>query len=383
MTSSQNTKKQSRSLRPLATLLPYVGRYKLQVILAIASLLLAAATTLTLPLAVRRVIDFGFSDGYAQLVDSYFTVLIGIALLLAFASASRYYFVIWIGERVVADLRKDVFNNVTRLSASFFDTARSGEIVSRLTADTTQIKSAVGATASLALRNVLLGTGAITMMIFTSPSLSLIVVGAIPIIILPMVLFGREVRRRSRAAQDTLAEATAYASESISAVSTMQSYTNESFVRGNFAGAVDFAFEAARKAIRTRAMLTAFAIFLPLVGYVFPNSNNASGIIRTTYLDMYKYLAVLVTLLTIIWNTVISTKDGKEKADKVFYIVVYVLWTVLFIVALCFLYWQRLAGLLREKWSDVVTNELISAKSFHPDVKRCKRWKKGFNCDDE
>lgn len=268
MTISDQETQSAKSLRPLATLLPYVKRYRLQVVLAILSLMLAAATTLTLPLAVRRVIDHGFSNGNEGLVDSYFSVLIAIALLLAFASACRYYFVIWLGERVVADLRKDVFDNVTRLSAAFFDTARSGEIVSRLTADTTQIKSAVGATASLALRNTLLGVGAVTMMIYTSPALSLIVVGAIPIIILPMVLFGREVRRRSRAAQDTLAEATAYASESISAVNTMQSYTNERYVRTNFGSAVDFAFEAARKAIKTRAMLTAFAIFLILSSVV-------------------------------------------------------------------------------------------------------------------
>ncbi|MEM9332916.1 MAG: ABC transporter transmembrane domain-containing protein [Pseudomonadota bacterium] len=250
------------AIRPLAKLIPYVARYRLQVSLAIFFLLLAAATTLTLPLAVRRVIDKGFTGSDPDLVNSYFSVLIIIALILAISSACRYYFVITLGERIVADLRRDVFYNVTQLSAEFFDTAKTGEIISRLTADTTQIKSAMGATASLALRNTLLGSGALIMMIYTSPRLSLIVIGAIPLIVLPIVAFGRAVRRRARRAQDTLAEATAYASESIGAVQTMQAFANEKHVKSRFANAVDFAFDAARDAIKTRAMLTGFAIFL-------------------------------------------------------------------------------------------------------------------------
>lgn len=258
--SQKNVK--STSLRPLAKLFPYIAKYKIKVALAIFFLLLAAITTLTLPMAVRRVIDNGFSDSDPSLVNNYFTVLIIIAAVLAIASSCRYYFVIWIGERIVADLRNDVFANVTRLSPEFFDNAHSGEIVSRLTADTTQIKSAVGATASLALRNAILGIGALTMMVVTSPRLSLIVIAAIPLIVLPIVAFGRKVRARSRAAQDTLADATAYASESISAVRTMQAFTNGTHVRGKFSGAVDFAFDAARRAILTRSLLTGFAIFL-------------------------------------------------------------------------------------------------------------------------
>ena len=260
-TESKNSSKRT-SLRPLAKLVPYILKYKIQVALAIFFLLLAAVTTLTLPMAVRRVIDHGFTGSDPALVNSYFTVLIAIAGLLALASSCRYYFVIWIGERIVADLRNDVFANVTRLSPEFFDKSHSGEIVSRLTADTTQIKSAVGATASVALRNVILGVGALIMMIYTSPRLSLIVIAAIPLIVLPIVGFGRKVRERSRAAQDSLADATAYASESISAVRTMQAFTNGSHVRSRFSSAVDFAFNAARLAVRTRALLTGFAIFL-------------------------------------------------------------------------------------------------------------------------
>jgi len=252
----------NRNLQPLGKLFPYLKAYRLQIACALFFLLLAAITTLTLPMAVRRMIDQGFTESNSNLIDTYFTTLIAIALLLAVASAGRYYFVIWLGERIVTDIRKDVFRKVTELSAEFFDTAKSGEIISRLTADTTQIKSAMGATASMALRNTVLGFGALVMMIYTSPRLSLIVIFAIPLIILPIIYFGRAVRKRSRHAQDTLAEATAYASESIGAVRTMQSYSNSGFVSSKFGNAVNIAFDAAKMAVRTRAFLTAFAIFL-------------------------------------------------------------------------------------------------------------------------
>src|SRR5690606_21090821 len=248
-------------LRPLRRILPYVLRYPVLVIAALVSLTVAAATTLTLPLAVRRMIDQGFTNADTTFVANYFTVLIAIAALLALASACRYYFVVTLGERVVADLRRDVFSHVTPLPPAFFDAALSGEIVSRLSADTTQIKSAVGATASLALRNVILGLGAVGMMVLTSPKLSALVIAAIPLVVLPLVAFGRSVRRRSRQAQDTLAGATAYASEQISSVRTLQSFTNEGLVVGRFSRAVEAAFDAARASTLARAALTFFAIF--------------------------------------------------------------------------------------------------------------------------
>lgn len=254
--------KKRRNLRPLSKLYPYIKRYKPQMFAAIFFLLLAAATTLTLPVAVRNMIDKGFLDNNADFVGNYFTALIAVACLLAIASSLRYYFVIWMGERVISDLRKDVFSHVAKLSIGFFDRSQSGEIISRLTADTTQIKSAVGATASMALRNTILGIGAVCAMIYTSPRLSLIVISAIPLIILPIVMFGRAVRRRSRDAQDTLAQATAYASESISSIRTVQAFVIGNTVSTHFSSAVENAFEAARLAIRTRALLTAFAIFL-------------------------------------------------------------------------------------------------------------------------
>jgi ATP-binding cassette subfamily B protein len=228
----------------------------------VVSLTLAAVTTLALPLAVRRMIDHGFSSSDSTFIASYFAMLVVMAAVLAAASAGRYFFVITLGERVVADLRRDVFSHVTTLSPAFFDTTQSGEIVSRLAADATQVKSAVGATASVALRNLILGVGAVAMMVFTSPKLSSLVLVAIPVIVLPLIAFGRSVRRRSRQAQDMLAGATAYASEQIGAIRTLQSFTNEKLVTGRFAAAVENAFTAARASILARSLLTFIAIFL-------------------------------------------------------------------------------------------------------------------------
>ena len=256
-----NGERKSRSIRPLRRLVPYLVPYRKLVIGAVISLIAAAVTTLTLPVAVRRMIDHGFSQTNAGFMTNYFTMLIVLVSLLALASATRYYFVITLGERVVSDVRRDVFSHVATLSASFFDKTQSGEIVSRLTADTTQIKSAVGATASVALRNLIMGLGALAMMVVTSPKLSALVIAAIPVIVVPLVAFGRSVRRKSRMAQDTLAQASAYASEQIGAVRTLQAFTNEKLVTTRFAEAVETAFGAARASVFARAFLTFFAIF--------------------------------------------------------------------------------------------------------------------------
>ncbi|MBB3164757.1 ATP-binding cassette domain-containing protein [Rhizobium laguerreae] len=252
----------TRSLRPLGRLTPYVMRYRGLVAGALMSLALAAITSLALPLAVRRMIDHGFTQSDGRFINSYFAMLMVMAIVLAVASALRYYFVITIGERIVADLRRDVFSHVTRLSPSFFDVNQSGEIVSRLTADTTQIKSAVGATASVALRNFILCIGAMGMMIVTSPKLSSLVIGAIPLIVFPLVAFGRSVRKRSRAAQDTLAHASAFANETIGATRTVQAFNGEDAAATRYGTAVESAYEAARAAIRSRALLTGIAITL-------------------------------------------------------------------------------------------------------------------------
>src|ERR1700744_5270399 len=288
---------QSRArLRPPVALSPYVARYRGRVVLALISLTVAALTTLIVPVAVRRMIDFGFTPKGIALINSYFSVMIAVVAVLALASASRYYLVMTIGERIVADLRRDVFAHLISLSPAFFDSARSGELISRLTADTTQIKAAAGASASIALRNLLLFFGAAAMMVITSPRLSGLVMLAIPLIVLPLVAFGRWVRRLSRNAQDTLADASAYASELVGGIRTVQAYTGERLATTRFGGEVEQAYGAARRSTRARAVLTAiviFIVFTSVVVILWIGSNDVeSGLISPGRLGQFVLYAV-------------------------------------------------------------------------------------------
>ncbi|MGQ7794146.1 ABC transporter transmembrane domain-containing protein [Faunimonas sp. B44] len=264
-----STRPGRQALRPLAMLLPYLARYRARVAAALAALAAAALVTLAIPLAVRHMIDIGFHSAESGTsVNRSFLLLFGLAGALALASAARFFLVTTLGERIVADLRRDVFTHFMALSPAFFDRARSGELISRLTADTTQIKSAAGASASIALRNLVLLLGAAGMMVVTSPHLSGLVLMAIPIIVLPIVAFGRRVRRRSRQAQDTLAEASAFAAEAIGAVRIVQAFTQEPQAERHFGARVDEAYDAARGATLSRALLTAFSIFLVFASVV-------------------------------------------------------------------------------------------------------------------
>ena len=314
-----------RSVRPLRNLFPYITRYRKLAVGAILSLIVAAVTTLALPMAVRRMIDHGFQAASSTFIAEYFAALVVMAALLAAASASRYYFVITLGERVVADIRRDVFSHVTTLSPAFFDRAHSGEIVSRLAADTTQVKSAVGATASVALRNLILGLGAVAMMVVTSPKLSALVIAAIPLIVLPLVAFGRSVRRKSRQAQDTLAEATAYASEQIGAVRTLQAFTNEKLVTSRFSSAVDAAFEAARASVFARSFLTFFAIFMIFSSVVavlwFGSRDVLAGTLSPGTLSQFLLYSVFAAgalgALSEVWSELSQAAGAAERLTEI------------------------------------------------------------------
>lgn len=314
-----------RSLGPLRRIFPYLGNYKLMVAAALVSLTLAAAMTLALPLAVRRMIDHGFGGGGdSSFISQYFGMLVIIGVVLALASAARYYFVITIGERVVSDLRRDVFAHIAELSPSFFDRSQSGEIVSRLAADATQIKSAVGATASIALRNTIMGIGAVALMVFTSPKLSALVLLAIPAIVLPLVAFGRSVRQRSRLAQDTLASATAYASEQIGAVRTMQANTGEAMVVSRFSNAVEAAFQAARASIFARSFLTFFAIsavFASVIGVLWIGSRDVlAGTMTAGTLGQFLLYSVLAASalgsLSEVWGELNQAAGAAERLSE-------------------------------------------------------------------
>jgi len=308
-------------LRPLLALAPYVARYRGRAILALIALTIAALTTLLVPVAVRRMIDFGFTPQGIALINSYFSVMIAVVAVLAGASASRYYLVMTIGERIVADVRRDVFAHLVSLSPAFFDSARSGELISRLTADTTQIKSAVGASVSIALRNFMLFIGATAMMVVTSPRLSGFVLLAIPLIVVPLVAFGRWVRRLSRNAQDTLADASAYAAELVGAMRTVQAYTGERLAKARFGKAVEQAYEAARSSTQARAILTAiiiFIVFTSVVAILWVGSHDVlTGTISPGRLSQFvlytAFAAAGLGQLSEVWGEVSAASGAAER----------------------------------------------------------------------
>jgi ATP-binding cassette subfamily B protein len=316
--------RKSRSLRPLLALAPFAMRYKGRIALAFLALVAASVATLSVPIAIRRMIDHGFSAENAAFIDSYFVMMVVIALVLAVASSTRYYLVMTLGERVVADLRTAVFNHLTTLSPSFYDSAKIGEIVSRLTADTTQIKSVFGASASQALRNFFLFIGAATMMVYTSPRLSALILGAIPLIVLPLVAFGRSVRRRSREAQDTLADASAYASEVIGAMRSVQAFTAEVMARGRFGQAVERAYTTAATSTGARATLTAVAIFLvfaSVVGVLWYGAHDVvAGRLSAGTLSQFVLYAVFaagaVSELSQVWAEISQAAGAAERLGE-------------------------------------------------------------------
>jgi ATP-binding cassette subfamily B protein len=322
---SPSPPRRTARLRPLLALAPYVTRYRGRVTLAFISLTVAAITTLIVPVAVRRMIDFGFTPEGIARINSYFSVMIAVVAVLALASASRFYLVMTIGERIVADLRRDVFAHLMSLSPAFFDSSRSGELISRLTADTTQIKSAVGASVSIALRNLMLFVGATAMMVITSPRLSGLVLLAIPLIVLPLMAFGRWVRRLSRNAQDTLAEASAYASELVGAIRTVQAYTGERLANARFTGEVEQAYDAARSSTRARAVLTAIVIFIvfsSVVVILWIGSNDVeAGLISPGRLGQFVLYAAFAAAglgqLSEVWGEVSAASGAAERLFEI------------------------------------------------------------------
>jgi ATP-binding cassette subfamily B protein len=259
-------------LATLARLLPFLAPYKRQFALAGIALLVAAAATLGIPVAFRQMIDLGFGESARAKpghIDIYFVALFALAALLAVATAARFYAVSWLGERVTADIRNAVYGHVLRQDPVFFETMRTGEVLSRLTADTTLIQSVVGTSISMALRNALLFIGGMAMLFVTSVKLSSIILVLLLAVVLPIVVFGRRVRKLSRDSQDRLADASALAGEMLNAMGTVQAYAREPAETQRFARAVEDAFTTAMQRIRARSWLTALAILLVFGAIVF------------------------------------------------------------------------------------------------------------------
>lgn len=271
-TSADNISRKG-TLAALAGLLPFLRPYRRQFVLAGIALLVAAGATLAIPYAFKQMIDHGFGAAAGgrsiENVNATFLALFGVAAVLGVATAARFYMVSWLGERVTADVRSAVYSHVVRQSPEFFETTRTGEVLSRLTTDTTLIQTVVGTSISLALRNTLLFAGGLAMLFVTSVKLTSIILGLLVLVVVPIVLFGRRVRKLSRDSQDRIADASAMAGEILNAMPTVQSFTGETREARRFGSSVEHAFQTAMRRIRARSILTMLAIVLVFGAIVF------------------------------------------------------------------------------------------------------------------
>ncbi len=274
----------SRSgLKTLAGLLPFLAPYRKRIALAGIALVVAASATLAIPYGFRQLIDLGFTtpgSEQAANVNLYFLALFGLACVLAVATAARFYAVSWLGERVTADLRAAVYTHTLRQSPEFFETTQTGEVLSRLTTDTTLIQTVVGTSISMALRNLLLLAGGLGMMFVTSSTLSAIIIVMLVAIILPIVMAGRRVRKLSRASQDRIADASGLAGEKLNAIAIVQAFAQEMREATRFGEAVERAFSTAIARVSARALLTVLAILLVFGAIVFVLWMGAHAVIE-------------------------------------------------------------------------------------------------------
>ena len=252
----------SRSMKPLKTLWPFLKPYRGTLIAAAIVLIIAAVAMLALPVAFRFLIDKGFAANDVDTVNRYFIWFFAIAILFGIFAALRFYLVIWLGERIVADIRNAVYRRVIRMDATFFEVTRIGEVLSRLTTDTTLVQSIAGAGMSIALRSTLNLFGGVIMLLLTSPKMTGYILAFMPIVIVPMILIGRRLRRLSATAQDKIADSSGLADETLNAIQTVQAYTLEDEQIRRFAAAVAKSFRAGVRRIRVRALMTAVAITL-------------------------------------------------------------------------------------------------------------------------
>ena len=251
-----------RDLGPLRRLVPFLLPYKWRILGAMMALTVAAGTVLGLGQGMRVLIDQGFAGGDTSLLDRALLVLLGVIALMAASTYGRFYLVSWIGERVVADIRRAVYDHVLTLSPGFFETTKTGEILSRLTTDTTLLQVVVGSSASIALRNALLFLGGTGMLLITSPKLTGLVALVVPLVVAPIVFFGRRVRKLSRDSQDRIADVGSFVEETLAAIRTVQAYTHEAIDRALFGKRVEEAFDVAIRRVRVRALMTVIVIVL-------------------------------------------------------------------------------------------------------------------------
>ncbi|MFO7804520.1 MAG: ABC transporter transmembrane domain-containing protein [Paracoccaceae bacterium] len=310
----------SKQVGALAHLWPYLSPYRVLMIAALLALVLTAAVSLILPLAVRRVVD-NFESGQAEILQGYFLTAIGIVAVLAVGTALRYYLVTRLGERVVADIRKSVFDRMIGMSPTFYERIMTGEVLSRITTDTTLILSVIGSSVSIALRNGLILIGGIGLMLYTSMKMTMLVLWPIPVILIPIIILGRRVRKLSRENQDWIAASSGDASEQLLSAQTVQAFTHESLSRAKFADVTERSYVAARRRIGTRAVMTAIVIFIAfsaIVGFLWMGANDVrTGVITVGELVQFMIYTIMVAgalaALTEIWGELQRAAGATER----------------------------------------------------------------------
>ncbi len=311
----------SSSLQPLKLTLPFIKPYSGRLLLAFICLSVASISMLGMPVAIRYVIDYGFSDDNVKSIDLYFMALLGLAIVYAVFASFRYYLVMWIGERVVADIRSAVYKHVIKMSPTFFEVTRTGEVLSRLTTDTTLVQSVVGAGMSIALRSSFSVIGCLVMLFVTSPRLTLMILALVPVVVLPVWLYSRKVRKLSRETQDRIADSSSIADESLNAIQIIQAFTLEGFQGQRFADSVETSFAAARKRLQVSSLLsglivlTAFgAIVVVLwIGAHAVVDNSISPGTLGQFLLYATFLAGSTTALGEVWSDVQRAAGAMER----------------------------------------------------------------------
>jgi ATP-binding cassette subfamily B protein len=277
---------------------PYLRPYRGRTVLAVFSLLVAAGTVLAFGACLRALIDRGFAQGRPDILNYALASLIAVAVVLAIASGARFYLVSWLGERVVGDLRRDLFAHVVRLGPAWFEIKRSGDVMSRISADAQLIEQVIGSSASVALRNSLMCVGGVAMLVVTNPKLALLVLAVVPLVVAPIILFGRKVRRLSREAQARMADMVSEGGETLDAVRTVQAFVQEERATQRFGEATERAFDAARRRVAQRAVMTTLVIFIVFaaVGFLLWMGGHdvLDGRISAGDLTAFVFYAVLV-----------------------------------------------------------------------------------------
>ena len=311
----------SRSLRPLRALLPYLTPYRDVLVLALVALLVAAAAMLALPVALRYLIDEGMAAGSPDTINRYFIAFLAAAAVFGVFAALRFYLVSWLGERVVADLRSAVYDRVIRMDPSFFEVTRTGEVLSRLTADTTLVQSIAGVNLSITLRSAISIVGSLVMLAVTSLKLTALIVVLIPLLIVPLIILGRRVRRLSRDSQDRIAETSGLADETLNAIQTVQAFTLEDLNSRRFDDAVEDSFAAAVRRTKVRSTLTALATMLIFGAITCVLWVGAHSVIRgdmtggelSQFLLYAVYVAVAAASLSEMWGEVQRAAGAMER----------------------------------------------------------------------